>query len=103
MLITAKDRDAIISEAMDPKKVVLYCADHNWSYGSKRPPAFNCYKCTIASFIGLLANTPPARRDEVFEMLEYSVRKLIEADKRGEIDRIKLFKHPEVTFEKGTN
>jgi len=97
MLITDRDKADIISESMDPQKVVLYCATHNWAYGSKRPPAFNCYKCTMASFIGLLANTPPGRRDEVFEMLEYSVNKLIEADKRGEINRIKLFAHPEVT------
>jgi hypothetical protein len=50
--------------------------------------------------MGLLSNTPPNRRLEVLEMLEYSVHKLVEADKKGQIDRIALFKHPEVSINK---
>lgn len=55
----------------------------------------------MVSFMGLLANTPANKRQEVVEMLEYTVHKLIEAEKRGEIDVLKLMAHPQVTVEKG--
>jgi len=53
--------------------------------------------------MGLLANTPPEKRQETVEMLEYSVHKLIEAEKRGEIDRKTLFERPEVSIERDVN
>jgi hypothetical protein len=99
--LTDSDKQKILSECLDPEKVVLTCPTHMWSYGTKRQPTPGCKQCWLASFTGLLANTPPNRRLEVLEMLEYSVHKLVEADKKGEIDRIKLFKRPEVTIEKG--
>jgi hypothetical protein len=98
--LTKEDREKLIAEVMDPSKVVLTCGIHNWSYGSKRPPMFKCPRCNMVSFLGLLANTPPNRRDEVLEMLEYSVHQLVQADKEGRIDRIKLMGKPEVTIQK---
>ena len=98
--LTDSDKAKLLSEVMDPSKVVLTCPIHNWVYGTKRPPNYKCKQCWMASFMGLLANTPPNRRLEVLEMLEYRVHKLVEADKKGEIDRIKLFARPEVTISK---
>ena len=98
--LTETDKQKMLDEMLDPQKVVLTCGIHNWSYGSKKPPVFKCPECWKASFIGLIANTPPNRRLEVMEMLEYSIHKLVEADKNGTIDRIKLFNHPKVSIEK---
>jgi hypothetical protein len=99
--LDATDREKLLSECFDKNKVVLTCAKHKYSYGQKRPPVYNCKDCNMVSFVGLMCNIPPNRREEVMEMLEYSVHKLIEADKRGQIDRIKLFKHPQVTITRG--
>jgi len=57
----------------------------------------------MVSFMGLLANTPPDRRQETVEMLEYSIHKLIEAEKRGELDKTTLFKRPEVSIQRDVN
>jgi hypothetical protein len=104
-LFSKRDIDKMISEALDPEKVILTCGIHNWSYNQKNkygkpvPPNFKCRQCQMVSFMGLLANTPPDRRQETVEMLEYSVHKLIEAEKRGEIDKMTLFQRPEVSIE----
>jgi hypothetical protein len=104
-LFSKRDIDKMISEALDPNKVLLQCGIHKWVYGMKDkigrsvPPNFKCKQCTMVSFMGLLANTPPDRRQETVEMLEYSIHKLIEAEKRGEIDKMTLFKRPEVSIE----
>lgn len=100
-LLNARDKERLLSEVTDKEKVVLVCGEHQYTYGQKRMPTLGCKMCWMVSFLGLLANTPPNKRDEVLEMLEYSVHKLVEADERGEIDRIKLFARPQVTIEKG--
>lgn len=100
-LIDQRTREKIISEiTKSDGQFTLVCETHNWSYGSKRPPHFDCKKCQMVSFVGLLCNTPPDKREEVVGMLEYSVHKLIEAENHGELNRMKLYKHPQVTIEK---
>jgi hypothetical protein len=95
-------------EDVNSGKVLLTCGIHQWSYGQKRngkpvPPNFSCARCQMVSFMGLLCNTPPEKREETVEMLEYTIHHLIEADKRGEIDVNKLLKRPEVSIERGVN
>jgi hypothetical protein len=101
--LTDVDKAKMLLEAADPEKVTLVCSQHHFVYNprSKRPPVFECKQCMMVAFVGLIASIPPNRRDEVREMLEYSVHKLIEADKNGMIDRIKLFARPEVSVQKG--
>ena len=104
-LFTPRDAEKLAAECLDPQKVILTCGIHNWSYGQQRngspvPPIFNCKQCQMVSFMGLLANTPPEKRQETVEMLEYSVHHMIEAEKRGEIDKNTLFRRPEVQIEK---
>ncbi len=101
-LLDAKDKEKLFSECMDKEKVILTCGIHHFSYGQKRIPTPGCKNCQMVSFMGLLANTPPPRRQEVLEMLEYSVHKLVEADKRGELRKQKFLKRPEVTVEKSS-
>jgi hypothetical protein len=81
-------------------KVILTCKKHAYSYGTKKPPVFNCRDCTMVSFVGLMCNTPPEKRQETLEMLEYSVNKLIEADRKGELRKQKFLARPEVTISK---
>lgn len=91
--------DKLLQEALDPQKVTLTCGIHGYAYGSKRShPNFKCKQCNMVSFMGLLANTPPEKRQETVEMLEYTIHKLVEADKRGELDRATILKHPIVTI-----
>jgi hypothetical protein len=86
----------LIEEALDPNKVTLSCGIHNYFYSRTSKPNFKCKQCMMVSFMGLLANTPPEKREETVEMLEYTIHHLIEADKRGEIDHKKLLERPEV-------
>jgi hypothetical protein len=108
-LFTRRDAEKLAQEALDPEKVILTCGIHQWSYGQRNklgepvPPHFNCRQCEMVSFMGLLSNTPPDRRQETVEMLEYSIHKLIEAEKRGEINKETLFKRPEVSIERNVN
>jgi hypothetical protein len=92
--------EKILGGVLDKDKFALVCDTHHWAYGSKRPPNFKCKKCMMVSYVGLLCNTPPEKREETLEMLEYSTRRLVEADKKGELDLNELMKHPKVTIEK---
>ena len=99
-MLSNLQKEQILSEVtkMD-SKFVLACSIHKRGYGSKKPPVFNCKECQMVQLVGLICNTPPDKRMETLEMLEYSTHKLIEADNRGEIDRAKLYKHPKITIE----
>lgn len=96
--LTQDDRAKLLGEVFNKDKFTLVCPIHKWAYGSKRPPNFKCKQCQMISFVGLMCNIPPDKREEVLEMLEYSVNHLIEADKKGLIDHRLLLKRPEVTI-----
>jgi hypothetical protein len=87
------------SDMLDDEKFVLVCDVHRYTYSLTKPPNFKCKKCMMVNFVGLLCNTPREKMRETVEMLEYSIRKLVEADNRGEIDRATLYKHPKITIE----
>lgn len=90
-LFTHADKEKLVSEIFEDNKFVLTCKKHPWfSYGSKKPPVMNCKECQMICFVGLMCNIPADRRLEVVEMLEHSVHKLIEADKKGQINRAEL-------------
>lgn len=95
-MLSAKERAEVLAEALDKDKVNLVCGLHGYVYGSKNPPVFKCARCMMVTFMGLIVNTPPSKRQETLEMLEYSTHKLVEAEKRGELDEMKLRKHPKV-------
>lgn len=88
----------LLDEAMDPEKVVLSCGIHNYVYGIHTVPNFKCKQCMMVQFMGLMANTAPEKRQETLEMLEESIHHLYEAAERGEIDELKLRKHPKIFF-----
>jgi len=93
----------VLTEVFDKDKFNLVCDVHHWAYGSKTPPNFKCKKCTMVSFVGLMCNTPPSKRAELMDALESSVHKLVERDKRGELNLADFYQHPQVTVEKGEN
>ena len=68
-ILSKKDQEALISEALDPTKVTLTCGTHTYAYGGKTPPNFKCKRCLFTMFMGLIANTPPDKRKEQMEML----------------------------------
>ena len=80
------------------EKFILTCSIHKRGYGSKRPPVFKCKECMMVDYVGLICNIPADRRLEVLEMLEYSAHHLVEAEARGEIDALKLYRHPQVSI-----
>lgn len=99
-MLTAKDKDAVLAEVTKKDgKFVLACSIHKRGYGSKKPPVFNCKECQMVQLVGLICNTPPEKRQQTLEMLEYSTRKLIEADNNGQLDRMQLYRHPKITVE----
>lgn len=93
-LMSEKDMQALVAEAMDPKKVTLTCGIHHYAYGGKLKPNFKCKKCMMTMFMGLIANTPPDKRKEQVEMLEFTVHELLDLEKKGQLPE--LLKHPEV-------
>lgn len=92
--ISEKDKAALIAEAMDPQKVTLTCGKHHFVYGGKLKPNFKCKRCMFTLFLGLIANTPPDRRQDQVEMLEETIHKLIESSKEGQY--LDFFNRPEV-------
>lgn len=101
-ILSAQDKAEILSSFTDKDMVLLHCPKHHFFYGQKRQPTPGCKDCILASFVGLLANTPPSRHKEVVEMLEYSVHHIKEAADRGDLKFDTLFDHPHVTIEKDT-
>lgn len=101
--ISAKDKADLISEMMDPRKVVLTCGQHKYTYKGQRKPNFKCPKCNFVSFMGLICNTPPEKRQEQLEMLEFTVNTMIEEVKAGRLTKDTLLKRPEVSIERGVN
>jgi hypothetical protein len=93
-IISEKDKQQLLSEALDPTKITLTCGQHAYAYGGSVSPNFKCKKCLFTMFIGLLANTPPEKRMEQMEMLEFSVHELIEAKQSGKMED--FFARPEV-------
>jgi hypothetical protein len=93
-VISKKDAEALIAEAMDPKRVVLTCGAHHYVYGGVKKPNFKCKRCVFTMFMGLICNTPPDKRDEQLEMLEFTVHELLEAKNKGLLQD--FFAHPEV-------
>jgi hypothetical protein len=93
-VVSTKDAEALISEAMDPKKVTLTCGAHHYAYGGKLKPNFKCKRCMFTMFMGLICNMPPDKRKEQLEMLEFTIHELIEAKEKGLIQD--FLKHPEV-------
>lgn len=102
-ILSEKDKADYLAEALDPKKTTLTCRIHHYHYGSKKPPNFRCKQCAMVNSMGLIMNTPPERRQEMLEMFEYTVHKLVEAAKDGTLTRDTLYRHPQVTIEKGVN
>jgi len=98
-LLNSQMLEKFASEMLDKDKFVLVCDIHRYTYGKTTKPTFNCKKCMMVQFVGLLCNTPKEKMRETVEMLEYTIHKLIEADQRGEIDRMKLYKHPHISIE----
>ena len=95
-ILSKKDQEQLLSEAMDPRKVTLTCGLHSYAYGGKTPPNFKCKRCLFTMFMGLVANTPPADRKDVMDMLEAEVHSMIEMSKSGDAKMQDFFKHPEV-------
>lgn len=93
-LISKKDQEQLIAEAMDPKKVTLTCGVHHYVYGGKLKPNFTCKRCIFTMFLGLIANTPPDKRQDQVEMLEEVIHKMIEA--KDEAMYQDFFRRPEV-------
>lgn len=84
-------------------KVVLHCKTHMFFYNARAQATPGCKACHMVQHVGLLATIPPERQDEILEDLEYAVHHLVEAAKKGQIDRLKLYKSPQVSIEKGPN
>lgn len=95
-LVSAKDKAALIAEAMDPRKVTLTCGQHSYAYGGKIKPNFKCKRCLFTMFMGLVVNTPPDQRKDVIDMLEAEVHSMIEMSKSSDKKLQDFFKHPEV-------
>lgn len=102
-LLSNKDKQQLLAECLDPRKVTLTCDTHHFYYGSKKAPNFRCKKCALVNSISLIANTPPEKRQEMLEMFEWTVHKLVEAAKNGTLTRDTLHRHPQVTIDKNVN
>jgi hypothetical protein len=102
-MLSQAQREQVLKECLDGQKVTLTCGTHRWIYGQKDkqgspvPPNFKCKQCMLVTFMGLIVNTPQEKRLETIEMLEESINHLIEAEKAGHIDKMKLMRHPKVS------
>lgn len=104
-MLSKQSAEKLMDELLSGKgkeTVTLVCGVHNHVYGAKKadgapkPPNFKCKQCMFVEYLGLLINTPPDKREETVAMLEESTHHLIEAEKAGQIDKLKLLRHPKV-------
>lgn len=79
------DKFGVIPEVFGGK-VVLTCAKHHFAYDPRRRPTPGCKGCHMVQHLGLLIAVPAERREEILENLEFSVRHLVEAAQRGQLD-----------------
>lgn len=91
--ITQKQKEQVINEFFDTKKVVLYCADHN--YGGKGMPTEGCPKCSKVFWQLLAASFPPEKRSQIIEELHEIVHKLVEEVEAGRFD-INIYPHAKI-------
>jgi hypothetical protein len=99
-MLSQLEREKLLSDVLDKDKVVLTCGIHKRSYGDKRPPVFKCKQCQMVQLLGLFVNTPKEKHLELLEALEHMTAEIIQADKEGRIDRLKLYNHPKITIQR---
>ena len=94
-----KQRQALINEALDTRKMLLFCEVHGYIGGPSRSPYPGCKSCWMAYFVGIMAKTPPHKREQKLQELETIVHKLAEDVERGKAD-FTLFEHPHINIER---
>lgn len=95
---TEADKQRIITEALDPNKIVLMCKKH--MYAGNGMPTESCKDCHQVWWTNWAAKLDPSKRTEIIERVQELAHMAVELDKKGMFD-VELFEHPEVLIEKG--
>jgi hypothetical protein len=98
---TDADKRALLTEVMDPQKVQLYCALHNYfgpSTTVEMKPKQGCSRCWFVFFFHDIASTPPDRRAARLAELDEVLHKVVEEVERGKFD-FEPYRHAKIEME----
>lgn len=92
-----------LEEIMDPTKVVVYCALHNYfgpsKDGAEVKPAQNCQRCWFVLYFHDIVSAPPEDRAQRMDELEAVVHKMCELADKGKWD-YEPYRHAKIEIEK---
>lgn len=99
MSMTPKEQADYLEQALDPRKLSMYCGLHKY-YGPSKTnkeikPHKNCARCWFVFYVHDMVSTPPHHRAERLEALEEVLHHAAELDDKGQFD-FKPYLHPKV-------
>jgi hypothetical protein len=112
--LTQKDREQLESEHLDPRRINICCALHQY-YGPyardnnfngarvvpirfREHPALGCAQCIKVYYIYDVLSVPPSQRAQRLEELEEVLHKLIEKEEQGTFD-FTAYRHPVIEYD----
>ena len=89
-MLSRKQQEEMVTEAFDPKRVTLFCGQHNYFGPVKGSPDLkpgkNCPKCWQIFFIHELSQCPPDKRGEKLDEIEEVLHHVVELVEQGKWD-----------------
>lgn len=101
MPLTEQERGDFLSEALDSKKVQIYCKLHNYFGPSKTAevkPNKGCAQCWMVFYFYDIATAPPHTRAQRLDELTEVVHKAVELAQSGKWD-INIDPHANIKIE----
>lgn len=99
MTMTPKERDSYLLEALDPRKISIFCGLHDYHGPSKTnkeiKPFKNCSRCWFVFYLHDIASTPPHLRAERLSELEEVINHATELADKGKFD-FEPYRHPKI-------
>jgi hypothetical protein len=96
------EQNKILSEVMDPQRVQVYCATHNYfgpsKNGNEVKPGYNCPKCWFVLYFLDIASAPPDQRAAKLDELEEVLNKTVELVEKGKWD-FEPYRHSKIQME----
>jgi len=99
MGLTNAQKEQLLAEVWDERKVQLVCERHPGYGGPPAKPVSGCKSCWQVYWWRTLVKMPPDERKEWLAKIYETLRYMVELVEKGQWD-YSPFAHPEITFTK---
>jgi hypothetical protein len=103
MALTDTQKNAMVMEVFDTKRVTLTCSKHSYFGPVKNRPEFkphlNCPDCWRVFFVHELSECPPDKRKEKLDEMEDVLHRVVELVEHGKWD-VDIYPHAEISIGK---